>query len=101
MLKQRSQKTTWSRTATSAAASVRASASGARSRWYVRRCAVLGPIPGRRANDSMSRATGSMTAEVTGWSASPSAQARDLEPARDRGHLLGRDLLRGAQRVVD
>ena len=33
MLKQRSQNTTWSRTATSAAASVRASASGARSRW--------------------------------------------------------------------
>ena len=47
MSKQRSQKTTSSRTETSAAASARASVSGARSRWYVRRCAVFGPDAGQ------------------------------------------------------
>src|SRR4051794_24578564 len=97
MLKQRSQKTTWSRTATSAAASVRASASGARSRWYVRRWAVLGPIPGRRANASMRRATGSMT----GVGIRAPLHPRDAQTAGHAGHLLFRDLARRAKGIVD
>src|SRR5688572_31333545 len=95
MLKHVSQKTTWSRTATSAAASVRASASGARSRWYVNRCAVFGPMPGRRANDSMSRATGSMRGVATRGS-----HPRDLETAGHGSHLLFGHLARRAQGVV-
>ncbi len=69
----------------SAAASVRASASGARSRWKVSRWAVFGPIPGRRANDSMSRATGSMTGLATVGADLHPGQAK---PAGDGGHLL-------------
>ena len=71
MLKHRSQKTTSSRTATSAAASVRASPSGARSRWKVSRWAVLGPMPGRRENASMRRATGSTSADTRGGAQKP------------------------------
>src|SRR6187402_751427 len=90
MLKQRSQKTTWSRTAIRAAASVRASASGARSRWKVSRWAVFGPIPGRRANASM-----------TAFVMQSRLQPRDPQAAGDRGHLLFGDLARSAQGVVD
>src|SRR6187401_2118897 len=96
MLKHRSQNTTWSSTSTSAAARLRASASGARSRWYVRRWAVFGPMPGRRANDSMRRATGSMRGVATLGS-----HPRDAQAAGHRGHLLLGDLARRAQRVVD
>src|SRR5690349_6063743 len=96
MLKQRSQKTTWSRTATSAAASVRASASGARSRWYVSRCAVFGPTPGSLANASISRATGSIRVEPTKLRLQPG----DPEAARDGRHLLLGEPARGGQGIV-
>ncbi len=69
----------------SAAASVRASDSWARSRWNVRRWAVFGPIPGRRANDSMRRATGSMTGLATVGCGLHPGQAK---PTGDGGHLL-------------
>src|SRR5262245_30873715 len=97
MLKQRSQNTTWSRTATRAAASVRASASGARSKWYVRRWAVLGPTPGSRANASMRRATGS----ISGVGTRRRSHARDAEPAGHGRHLLLGDAPGVAERVVD
>ena len=43
----------------------------------VSRCAVFGPIPGRRANDSISRATGSMTGLATaGRPTCPAGAAR-------------------------
>src|SRR6476469_8907522 len=96
MLKQRSQKTTWSRTATSAAARVRASSSAALRRWYVRRWAVFGPIPGKRANESMSRATGSMRGVATRRS-----HPRDAQTAGHGGHLLLGEFTRGTQGVVD
>ena len=38
-----------------------ASASGIRTRWYARRCADLGPMPGSRRKASMTRATGAAT----------------------------------------
>src|SRR5206468_2781853 len=95
--KQRSQNTTWSRTAISAAARVRASVSDARSRWNVRRWAVFGPMPGSRANDSISRATGSMSGLATGRGLHP----RQAKPAGHRGHLLLREGPCGPKRVVD
>src|SRR5262245_14907389 len=96
MLKQRSQNTTGSRTAIRAPARVRASASGARRRWYVSRCAVFGPIPGSRANDSISRATGSISVAAT-----TALEARDPESAGHGSHLLLGEASRGAERVVD
>ena len=95
MLKQRSQKTTSSRTAISAAARVRASASGARRRWYVSRWAVLGPMPGRRANASIRRATGSMTGLATGRR----SQARDARGRRSRRPSSARPSSREARRA--
>src|SRR6186997_644822 len=97
MLKQRSQKTTWSRTATSAAASVLASASGARRRWYVRRWAVFGPTPGSRAKASISRATGS----ISGVGTRRESHAGELQAAGDRRHPLFGDPAGVAERVVD
>src|SRR5438093_12035411 len=97
MLKQRSQKTTSSRIATRAAARVRASESGVRRRWYVSLWAVLGPIPGRRANASIRRATGSMSDAAT-WDRA--LHTRQAEPAGHRRHLRLGQLARHAQPVV-
>src|SRR5215212_453302 len=98
MLKQRSQKTTLSRTSTRAAARTRASPSGARRRWYVRRWAVLGPIPGSRENASINRATGSIRVDGTGRRG---LEARDPEAARHRRHLLLGKPPRGSEGIVD
>src|SRR5262245_57522077 len=80
----------------SAAASVRASVSEARSRWNVSRWAVFGPTPGSRAKDSISRATGSMSGLDT-----RGLHPREAQPAGDGGHLLLGELASGAQRIVD
>src|SRR5262245_5996374 len=46
-------------TSTIASASASASASETLSRWWARRAAVLGPMPGRRASSPTSRESGS------------------------------------------
>src|SRR4029078_551672 len=84
MLKQREQKTTCSRTETSAVARGRASASGALSRWKGGRWAVFGPIPGRRLNASISLATGSMS----GLATASGLQSRQAPGAAARGQLF-------------
>ena len=81
-----------------AAASVRASESWARSRWKVSRWAVFGPMPGRRANDSIRRATGSMMGlTMGGWAYIP----RQAKPTGHGGHLLLGQLAGRAEGVVD
>src|SRR5829696_2914361 len=104
MLKQRSQKTTSSRTATSAEASARASVSGARRRWYVSRWAVFGPMPGRRLNASISFATGSMSGVATRVGRSASEEAAEAaEPIEGlhRAHLLLGQAAGVVERLVD
>src|SRR6185503_9600899 len=105
MLKQRSQNTTSSRTATSADASARASPSGARRMWKVSRCAVFGPIPGRRLNASISFSTGSMSSVATvrdpGWVGSAPEQPAQAAQGLHRAHLLLRQAAGRVERLVD
>src|SRR5579864_7075206 len=66
-------------------ASAPARVRSARSRWKARRCAVLGPMPGRRESSWMSRSSGSGSCGIASrraWAKSPACLAADRDPTR-------------------